>query len=192
MISGNQSTAQWTLQSEETAPAHAAVSNIDKPSLHTGLCKIKDFLWRTDGVDGVNDQRNRDGDTDAAVLRRPPSITALGIIVSIEALVMVGLVVWLGIEIAAAQSEYLVTALAILVLAAIAALFLVLVAIGTFRMQMWTRSATLVWQIFQVVAAIAAFQGIIGSAAIGWFLLIPAVLAVILLFTRASVAAARR
>ncbi|WP_378147396.1 hypothetical protein ACFJGV_05345 [Cnuibacter sp. UC19_7] len=140
----------------------------------------------------MNDQRNRDGDTDAAVLRRPPSITALGIIVSIEALVMVGLVVWLGIEIAAAQSEYLVTALAILVLAAIAALFLVLVAIGTFRMQMWTRSATLVWQIFQVVAAIAAFQGIIGSAAIGWFLLIPAVLAVILLFTRASVAAARR
>ncbi|AXH35430.1 hypothetical protein DVJ78_08400 [Humibacter sp. BT305] len=140
----------------------------------------------------MNDQRNPGDEADAGTLRRPASVTALGIIVSIEALVMVGLVVWLGIETAVAQPEYLVTAVAILVLAAIAALFLVFVAIGTFRMEVWTRSATLVWQIFQVVAAIAAFQGIIGSPSIGWFLLVPAVLAVILLFTRASIAAARR
>jgi hypothetical protein len=168
------------------------VSNIDKPSLHTGLCKIKDFLWRTDGVDGVNDERNQDEIAAGASLRRPASLTALGVIVSAEALVMVGLVVWLGIETALAQPEYLVTAIAILVLAAIAALFLVFVAIGTFRMQPWTRSATLVWQIFQVVAAIAAFQGIIGSANVGWFLLVPAIVAVILLFSRASIATTRR
>lgn len=140
----------------------------------------------------MNDQRNPGDDAVPGALRRPAAVTALGVIVSIEALVMVGLVVWLGIEIAVAQPEYLVTAVAILVLAAIAALFLVFVAIGTFRMQVWTRSATLVWQIFQVVAAIAAFQGIIGSASVGWFLLVPAILAVILLFTRASVDAARR
>ena len=119
-------------------------------------------------------------------------MTLLGAIVAVEALVMAGLTVWLGIETVVASPEYLVTAIAILVLAAIAALFLVFVAIGTFRMQAWTRSATLVWQIFQVVAAIAAFQGIIGTATVGWFLLVPAVAAVILLFTKSTVEAMRR
>jgi hypothetical protein len=168
------------------------VSNIDKPSLHTGLCKIKDFLRRTGVVDDVNDERNQDEIAAARPRIRPRSLTVLGVIVSVEALVMAGLTVWLGVETVVADPEYVVTAIAILVLAAIAALLLVFVAIGTFRMQAWTRSATLVWQIFQVVAAIAAFQGIIGSANVGWFLLIPAIAAVILLFTRSAVEATRR
>jgi hypothetical protein len=168
------------------------VSNIDKPSLHTGLCKIKDFLWRTGGIDDVNDEGTRDDVPPRDAIRRPLTVTLLGVIVAIEALVMAGLVIWLLIETVMDQPEFVVTAIAIIVLAALAALFLVFVAIGTFRMQPWTRAATLVWQIFQVVAAIAAFQGIIGSANIGWVLLVPAIAAIVLLFTPSAVAATRR
>ena len=124
--------------------------------------------------------------------RRPPLLVLLAVIVAAEAVVMAGVVVWLLIELLTSRPSSYETALAILVLAAIAAVFLAIVAVHTLRAQPWTRAAMLTWQILQIVIAIGCFQGLVADPAIGWYLLVPGLLAVLLLFTPSVVAATRR
>jgi hypothetical protein len=124
--------------------------------------------------------------------RRPVLLTVLAALVGVEALLMAGVVVWLVLELVTEQPASFATAAAIVVLAAIAAVFLGLVAVNLLRAQPWTRAATLTWQLFQVVIALASFQGIVATRDAGWYLLVPAVLAIVLLFTPTVVAATKR
>jgi hypothetical protein len=124
--------------------------------------------------------------------RRPVLLTVLAALVGVEALLMAGVVVWLVLELVTEQPASFATAAAIVVLAAIAAVFLGLVAVNLLRAQPWTRAATLTWQLFQVVIALACFQGIVATRDAGWYLLVPAVLAIVLLFTPTVVAATKR
>ncbi|MGA1835507.1 hypothetical protein VD659_01120 [Herbiconiux sp. 11R-BC] len=123
---------------------------------------------------------------------RPALLVLLAVIVGAEALVMAGVVVWLAIELLTVQPSSYQTALAILVLSAIAAVFLAVVAVHTLRARPWTRAATLTWQLLQVVIAIGCFQGMVATPTIGWYLLLPAVLGILLLFTPSVVAATKR
>ena len=124
--------------------------------------------------------------------KRPALLVLLAVIVGAEALVMAGVVLWLLVELMTARPTSYETAVAILVLAAIAAVFLGFVAVHTLRARPWTRAATLTWQLLQVVIAIGCFQGMVATPTIGWYLLVPAVLAIVLLFTPPVVAATRR
>ncbi|MFB2599241.1 hypothetical protein ACEXQE_15725 [Herbiconiux sp. P17] len=124
--------------------------------------------------------------------RRPALLVLLAVIVGAEALVMAGVVLWLLVELMATRPTSFETAAAVLVLAAIAAIFLGFVAVHTLRARPWTRAATLTWQLLQVVIAIGCFQGMVATPTIGWYLLVPAVLAIVLLFTPPVVAATRR
>ena len=145
--------------------------------------------------DKANDRRTPGEPTPYDAPRRPgrpPLLTLLAVIVGAEALVMTGVVVWLLVELLTDRPASYETALAIVVLAAISAVFLAFAALHTLRAAPWTRAATLTWQLFQIVIAIGCFQGIVASPGVGWWLLVPAVVAVILLFTPAVVAATRR
>lgn len=124
--------------------------------------------------------------------RRPVLLVLLAVIVGAEALVMAGVVLWLVVELLTERPASYETAMAILVLAAIAAVFLAFVAVHTLRAKPWTRAATLVWQLLQIVIAIGCFQGLVASPEVGWYLLVPAVLSLVLLFTPTVVAATRR
>jgi hypothetical protein len=124
--------------------------------------------------------------------KRPALLVLLAVIIGAEALVMAGVVLWLLVELMTARPNSYETAVAILVLAAIAAIFLGFVAVHTLRARPWTRAATLTWQLLQVVIAIGCFQGMVATPTIGWYLLVPAVLAIVLLFTPPVVAATRR
>ncbi|MCS5716566.1 hypothetical protein N1027_00265 [Herbiconiux sp. CPCC 205763] len=124
--------------------------------------------------------------------KRPALLVLLAVIVGAEALVMAGVVLWLVVELMTVRPTSYETAVAILVLAAIAAVFLGFVAVHILRARSWTRAATLTWQLLQVVIAIGCFQGMVATPTIGWYLLLPAVLAIILLFTPPVVAATRR
>ncbi len=157
--------------------------------------QIKGFLGST----SVSDETNSRGTTGEhgvtgrrEPVRRPALLVLLAVIVGAEALVMIGVVVWLVLELLTARPTSYTTALAILVLAAVAALFLSFVAIHTLRARPWTRAATLTWQLLQIVIAIGCFQGLVATPTIGWYLLVPAVLAMLLLFTPPVVAATRR
>lgn len=143
----------------------------------------------------LNDERTpREplGNGASSAARRPAFLVILAVIVGAEALVMAGVVVWLLLELLTVRPASYETALAILVLSAISALFLAVVAVHTLRARPWTRAATLTWQILQLVIAIGCFQGIVATPTVGLWLLAPAVVVIVLLFTPSVIAATRR
>jgi len=157
--------------------------------------QIKGFLRSAHAMNELNDEgmpREPRVNGASEAPRRPALLVILAVIVGAEALVMAGVVAWLLLELLTVRPTSYETALAILVLAAISAVFLAFVAVHTLRARPWTRAATLTWQILQLVIAIGCFQGIVATPTIGVWLLVPAALVIVLLFTPSVVAATRR
>lgn len=105
---------------------------------------------------------------------------------------MVAVVVFLVVELLVAKPDSYGSAIAILVIAVIATAFLIAIARGTILGRPWIRGAALTWQILQIAVAIGCFQGVFARPDLGWALLFPAIIAIILLFTPSVVAATRR
>ena len=84
------------------------------------------------------------------------------------------------------------SAIALAVLTAVAAVFLGYLAVAVLRGRTWVRGAVLTWQVLQVAVAIGCFQGYFARPDIGWVLLVPALIAVGLLFTTPVMAATTR
>jgi len=129
------------------------------------------------------------GSTEAERHRRPPLLVLLVVILLLEFVLMVSAVVFLAIELVVARPDSYPTAIAILVLAVIAAVWLAATARGTLRGRQWTRGATVVWQLLQIAVAVGSFQGLFARADVGWLLLVPAIAALVLLFTPSVIAA---
>jgi len=123
---------------------------------------------------------------------RHPLIWALAVIVSAEFLLLVGATGFLVVELFVATPSSLPTAIALTVVVAIAAVWLAVITVNILRCQPWVRSAALVWQVLQIAVAIGSFQGLFARQDIGWLLLIPAVVAIILLFTPPVIRATSR
>ena len=105
---------------------------------------------------------------------------------------MVALVIWLVIDLFSLEPSSYATAIALLVLVAIGAIWVVTVAVGSLRQASWSRAAAIVWQILQVSIAVGAFQGLFARADVGWVLLVPAVTIVgLLLWTPVRLAYGR-
>jgi hypothetical protein len=121
-------------------------------------------------------------------------MTALAVVLGLEALGMVAVTVLLLVELLAPGSRpySVVSAVALAVFAAIAALGLALIAVGMLRMARWTRAAAIVWQLVQAFVGLQAFQGAGSRPDLGTLLLAPAVVALVLLFRRDVAAATRR
>ncbi|WFR66507.1 hypothetical protein P9139_17200 [Curtobacterium flaccumfaciens] len=56
--------------------------------------------------------------------------------------------------------------------------------VGLRNRRPWVRSGIIVWQVLQGALAIGAFQGVFRVPAIGWVLLIPALLGITLVLSR--------
>lgn len=123
---------------------------------------------------------------------RPASLVALSALLFLESAALVVAAVVLILELLTQRPDSVVTAVALIVLVALGAVFLAVVAVHALRGRYWIRGATMTWQILQILVAISSFQGVFGRADIGWALLIPAVLVIILLFTPGVRAATRR
>lgn len=91
-----------------------------------------------------------------------------------EAIALVGVVGWLVLELITKVPSSYATALALLVMVLIAAIFLVAVTVAVLRRQSWAPAGAIVWQVLQISVAIGAFQGLFARPDIGWLLLIPA------------------
>jgi len=120
---------------------------------------------------------------EAARGTRHPLIWALAAIVFAEFLLLVGATGFLVIELFVATPSSFPTAIALTVVVAIAAVWLAVITVNILRCEHWVRSAALVWQVLQIAVAIGSFQGLFARQDIGWALLIPAVVVLILLFT---------
>jgi hypothetical protein len=111
-------------------------------------------------------------------------VTLVAAVLGLEAVGMVVVMVLLLAELLAPNSRpsSVPSAVALAVSAAIAALGLALVARGMLRLQHWTRAAAIVWQIVQALVGLDAFQGPQSRPDLGSLLLVPAAIALILLF----------
>ncbi len=93
----------------------------------------------------------------------------------LEAAALVAIGVWLVVDLFALRPSSPATAIALIVLVVIAAVWVAAVAIGSLRQASWTRAAAIVWQILQISIAVGAFQGIFARPEVGLLLLVPAV-----------------
>ena len=122
-------------------------------------------------------------------LVKHPLLIALSVVVFAECAFLGLATIYLVIEILAGASGSVLSAVALAVLAAVATIWLGFIAANILRGRAWVRGATLTWQVFQVVIAVGCFQGLFANATVGWALLVAAVAAVALLFSRPVVAA---
>jgi hypothetical protein len=108
------------------------------------------------------------------------------VILALEAAGMVIVTIVLLVELLAPGSRpySTVSAVALAVCAALAALGLAFVARGMLRSAHWTRAAAIVWQLVQALVGLDAFQGPQSRPDLGSLLLVPAVVALVLLFRR--------
>lgn len=122
---------------------------------------------------------------------RHPAVIFLSVLLIAECALLTAAATYLIVELLTATPGSLVSAVALLVLTAIAAVWVGFIAANVLRGRAWTRGASVVVQILLGAIAIGCFQGIFAQPAIGWLLLVPALVVLVLLFTAPVVAALR-
>src|SRR4051794_27603651 len=124
--------------------------------------------------------------------RPPVLLRVLSGVVLLEAVAMGVVTVLLIMELLTQPVESLPGAIALIVLAALAVLWLLAMFRGILLRRPWTRGAVFTWQLLQLAIAAGSFQPGVGRQDIGWLLLLPAVVAIALLFTPSVMNATRR
>jgi len=101
-----------------------------------------------------------------------------------------GLTIVLLVELFIDEPESIQTAVALVVLAAIATAWLAAIVVGAIRGQAWIRGAAIVWQVLQFAVGLGAIQGVFSDSASvwGWPLIAVAVGTFMLLFAPTVVA----
>jgi len=120
---------------------------------------------------------------------RPPLLVLLAVILFLECAALGVATGYLIVELVTEQPSSYASALAILVLTAIATIWLGVMAVHALSGRAWIRAGAIVWQVLQIAVAVGSFQGFFAVPAIGWLLLVPALLVIVLLFTPSVVAA---
>lgn len=123
---------------------------------------------------------------------RHPLLVALAVLVFAQCALLCAATGYLVVELLVATPDSLASAVALAVLAAIAAVWLAVIGVNVLRGSPWIRGATIVMQVLQIGVAIGAFQGAFARPDLGWLLLIPALAALVLLFTSPVLAATTR
>lgn len=123
---------------------------------------------------------------------RPPLLVALAVILFLEALLVIGVAVWLLIELLTVVPESYPSAIAILVLVAIAAVWVAATAIAALQGRGWSRASAVTIQILQIAVAVGSFQGLYARPDLGWALLVPALAGIVLVLTPQVVKATTR
>jgi hypothetical protein len=93
----------------------------------------------------------------------------------LEAAALVAVVAGLVVDLLALQPSSYATAIALIVLVVIGAIWVGAVAVASIRRAPWSRAAAIVWQVLQASIAVGAFQGLFARPDVGWLLLVPAV-----------------
>ena len=140
-------------------------------------------------------QERADGDMPAAASVSggvKAALVTVSALLFLEAAALVGIVVWLIVDLIALQPSSYATAIALIVLVVIGAVWVGAVAVASVRRAPWSRAAAIVWQILQLSIAVGAFQGLFARADVGWLLLVPAITVIgLLLWTPVRLAYTR-
>jgi hypothetical protein len=121
--------------------------------------------------------------------RRHPFVTLLAAIIFAECAALVGAVVFLIVELLIETPDSAVSAIALAVVTALAAVWVGAIGVHTLRGNAWIRGAAITVQVLLIAIAIGSFQGFVPRPDIGWILLVPAIGVLVLLFTKPVIAA---
>ena len=124
--------------------------------------------------------------------RRPGLLWLLIIILTGEFLAVTALAVVSVVLLVGGASGDFASGVALAIVIVLAAIGLGATVVGAVRGQSWIRAAAIVWQVLQVAVGVGALQGAVAQPVYGWPLIIVAVVAFILLFTKPVVAATSR
>lgn len=119
-------------------------------------------------------------------------LVVLAALLFLEALLVTGVAVWLLVELLTVTPQSFASAVAIVVLVVLAAIWVVATAIGALRAQNWSRASAVTIQILQIAIAIGSFQGLYARPDLGWALLVPAVAGIVLAVSPSVVKATTR
>lgn len=125
-------------------------------------------------------------------VHRSRALVTLAAVIFLEAAMVTLLAAFLVYELITEVPLSVGSALFMIVLVALAAGWLYVIGVGILHAKPWVRSAALTWQILQIAVAIGSFQGLFARTDIGWILLLPALVVIILLFTKSVITATAR
>jgi hypothetical protein len=140
----------------------------------------------------VSEKNDPDPAPDDGRMRAPLLLRILVVLLLAEAAALAAAAVFLLIELLAETPHSYAAAVAIFALTALAAAWLVMIAVNALRGRSWVRAAAMVWQVLQIGLGIGSLQGLFAREDVGWFLIVPAIVVIALLFTRPVLAATRR
>jgi hypothetical protein len=120
---------------------------------------------------------------------RPTLLLVLSALLYLEAVALAALTVLLVVDAVIQHPDSYLSAVALIVLAALATVWLALMATHTLARRPWIRAGSVTWQVLQLVIGITI---IVGGQPIGWGLVVVAVLVLVVLFTPSVTAATRR
>jgi hypothetical protein len=123
---------------------------------------------------------------------RSPAVLLLVILVAVEAVGMAALTALLIVDLLTSTPTSVPSAVALIALAALAAVFLGGIARGILQGRSWVRPAAVTWQVLQIAVGVGSLQGAEARSDIGWALIVPAAVVLVLLFTRSVMLATRR
>ena len=103
------------------------------------------------------------------------ALVTVSVLLFAEAAALAAITAWLIVDLVVLQPSSFATAVALIVIAALAAAWVASIAVASVRRAPWSRAAAIVWQVLQLSIAVGAFQGLFARPDIGWALLIPAV-----------------
>jgi hypothetical protein len=126
------------------------------------------------------------------VSRRPALLLLLVVLLALESAALVAVACYLVVELLVARPDSIATAIALLLLDVLAAVWVGTMAVHTLRGRSWIRSGAITWQVLQIAVGIGSFQAPFSRPDIGLLLILPAAAAIILLFTPPVIAATRR
>ncbi|TFD64632.1 hypothetical protein E3T38_15290 [Cryobacterium sp. Hb1] len=126
---------------------------------------------------------------DLRALRRAPLLGVLIAFLALEALALWFFSAWWVLELLIATPTSGGAALALLALIVVAAVWVSAITVGALRRRPWIRGGAITWQLVQVMIAIGCFQGIYARPDVGWALLLPSIIVLVLVFTPRVVAA---
>jgi hypothetical protein len=132
----------------------------------------------------VNGVRNSDDG-----IRRHPAVLVLVSVLLLEAAALAAATIYFVIELLVDRPASVGSAVAITAVIAAATIWVGFIAIGVLNGRAWTRAATVVVQVLVIAIAIGTFQGADARPVLGVAMLVPAVIAIALLFSKPVLAA---
>jgi len=120
---------------------------------------------------------------------RSVALVVLAVILALEAVALAGAAVFFVAELVVEPTSSVGSAIALAAIVAMASVWVVFIVRGVLRGQAWTRAAVVVLQILIAAVGVGSVQGPEPRPDLAAALVVPAVLALVLLFTTSVIAA---